>query len=46
MLTMVRNLNGWDHEPNAVEHPKSEHVRYSSPHCIYLKVPLYDHDWL
>ena len=30
---MVRISNGWGHEPNAIDHPNTEHVRYSSPHC-------------
>ena len=30
---MVRISNGPDHEPNVIDHPNSEHVRNSSPHC-------------
>ena len=32
---MVRISNGPDHEPNVIDHPNSEHVRNSSPHCIF-----------
>ena len=31
---MVRISNGPDHEPNIIDHPNSDNVRNSSPHCI------------
>ena len=35
-LWLVRFLNGLDHEPNMLDHPNTEHLRYSSPHCIQI----------
>ena len=29
----VRFSNGWDQNQTTMDHPKSEHVRYSSPYC-------------
>ena len=37
-LAIIRFLNGRNHEPNKLDHPKSEHVRISSLDCIFLKV--------
>ena len=33
-ILFVPFWNSWDYKPNIFDHPKSEHVRYSSPHCI------------
>ena len=34
--------NVWDHKPNTLDHPKSEHVRISSPDCISFNIALHD----
>ena len=41
-LVIVRISNGWDHEPNTIDHPKSERVRYSSPHCIAVSQIIHE----
>ena len=35
-LAIVQFSNGRDHEPNAINHPKTKHVWYSSPHCTFV----------
>ena len=35
-LTFVLISNGWDHKPNVINHLKSEQVRFSSRHCIWI----------
>ena len=38
-LAIVRVLNGQDYELNTLDHPNTEHVRYSSPHCTCFEYP-------
>ena len=35
----VRFSNGWDQNRPTYDHLKSGHVRFSDPHCTFIRIP-------